>query len=145
MKSFLVKNKRPVLKWSQLPDGIMFKGDIPEGFKLAIVPSEGMIVIDVDNHDNSINGFNNIPLHIKHELDKTLNYATKSSGRHYWFYYTGSDVLLNSTSGLGIDIRTHKGYAIWYHNKPIELVMTEIKPTSIIINEWLSELFIRKK
>ena len=66
MKSFLVNNnKTPVLKWGSLQDNTFFEGEVPDGYKLAISPSEGIIILDVDvDLDKGKNGFYNIPVGI---------------------------------------------------------------------------------
>lgn len=140
MKSFLLREKTPVCKWGSLPDGIFFEGKIPEGYQLAISPSDNYIVVDVDNH-GKINGFDNIPNIIFTELLYTLNYKTKNNGKHYWLRYTGDKVLANKTSGLGIDLRTNKGYAVWYPDNDIRNCLHLIKNTSEGMNRWLEKLF----
>ena len=62
---------------------------------------------------------------------------------HCWFKYTGDKKLANKTSNKGIDLRTHKGYVVWWHNKPMEECLNDNKDTSNKLNEWLEELFIR--
>ena len=140
MKSFLVKGKIPIIKWGSLPDEIYYEGTVPEGFSLAVVPSEGYVVVDVDRHGD-IDGFDNVPDHILVELDYTFNYKTKNNGMHYWVKYTGSKPLGNKTSGLGIDLRTHKGYAIWYPGVDIRDYLSKMKDSSNTLNEWLEKLF----
>ena len=140
MKSFLVRGKKPIIKWGYLPDGTFFEGNVPEGYRLAICPSEGYIVVDVDRHGN-INGFDNIPEHLQGELDSTLSYATKNNGRHYWLKYTGGNYLANKTSGLGIDLRTNKGYVVWYPEGDVRSHMNEIIDTSLEMNNWVESLF----
>ena len=83
MKSFLVRGKKPLIKWGSLPDETYFEGVTPEGFSLAISPSEGYVVIDVDKHGDK-NGFDNIPWEIQKELSYTLSYMTKNDGQHFW-------------------------------------------------------------
>lgn len=140
MRSFLVKDKHPTIRWGMLPDGIMFEGKVPTGFGLAIVPGPEYIVIDVDRH-GKIDGFDNIPKYILAELEKTLNYSTKNNGKHYWLKYTGNEVLPNKTSGKGSDLRTDKGYVVWYNDKPFDEVESEIKETSDILNKWIEKSF----
>jgi hypothetical protein len=143
MKSFLLKEKKPIIKWGMLPDNIYFEGEIPAGFQLAVSPSDKYIVIDVDNHGD-IDGFSNIPMLVQAELNTSLNYATKNNGRHYWFVYTGNKPLGNKTSGLGIDLRTKKGYCVFYLPGDIRDYIHLIKETSLELNIWLESLFSYK-
>ena len=140
MKSFLLNGKRPIVKWGMLPDEIYFEGTVPEGFSLAVVPSEGYVVIDVDRHGN-IDGFDNVPDEILKELNCTFNYKTKNNGMHYWVKYTGKKPLGNKTSGKGIDLRTHKGYVVWYPKEDCRTCLHLIKDSSKTLNKWLEELF----
>jgi len=48
MKTFLLKEKVPIVKWGNIPDETYFEGDVPEGYSLAISPSNGFIIVDVD-------------------------------------------------------------------------------------------------
>lgn len=139
MKSFLLKQKTPILKWGMIPDNIFFEGDVPDGYSLAISPSDNYIIVDVDNH--KVNGFENIPEYIQEELNKTLNYPTKNNGRHYWLQYTGNEHLKNKSTKLGIDLRTKSGYVVWYLDKDIRAYQDKIKTTSTILNNWLEKLF----
>lgn len=131
------------MKWKNLPDGVMYKGKIPEGYNLGICPTPGYIIIDIDRHSEEKDGFDNIPLELMPELLSTLHYNTKNNGMHCWFKYTGDKKLANKTSNKGIDLRTHKGYVVWWHNKPMEECLNDIKETSNKLNKWLEELFIR--
>jgi hypothetical protein len=140
MKSFLLCNKSPIIKWGLLPDNTFFEGNLPEGFSLAVSPSEGTIIIDVDKHGD-INGFDNLPKDLLQELTQTLKYNTKNNGCHYWFNYTGNKFLANKTSGLGIDLRTNKGYVVWYPKEDVRGLLHTINPTSQKMNEWLEKLF----
>lgn len=142
MKTFLVRGKRPIIRWGSLPNEIYFEGTVPEGYKLAISPGkeDNYVIVDVDRHGD-IDGFKNVPIHLYNELDSTLNYDTKNYGKHYWFKYTGEKPLANKASGLGIDLRTNKGYVIWYHNKDIRECLDKINETSQEMNEWLEKLF----
>lgn len=126
-----------------LPENVFFEGNVPEGFALAVCPSENYIVVDVDRHGD-IDGFDNVPeWHIK-EFNKTLNYGTKNEGKHFWFKYTGDKPLANKASGLGIDLRTNKGYVVWYHDTDVRECLDQINDTSEFLNEWLEELFSYK-
>jgi hypothetical protein len=140
MKTFLLKNKKPIIKWGMLPNNTFFEGEIPDGYSLAVSPSGNYIVIDVDTHGD-INGFHNLPHLIQIELSESLNYPTKNNGRHYWMLYTGNKELANKTSGLGIDLRTNKGYVVYYPKNDIRDQLHLIKLTSIHMNKWLEKLF----
>lgn len=140
MKSFLVKGKKPIIKWGLLPDEIFFEGKTPEGYSLAVTPSKGYVVIDVDKHGD-IDGYDNIPHNIKFELAQTLKYTTKNDGIHFWVKYTGTKPLGNKTSGLGIDLRTHKGYVVWYPKEDVRDVLCLVKESSAELNLWLETLF----
>lgn len=145
MKSFLVINKKPLIKWTKLSKGKFYKGDIPKGYHLAVNPSGNYIIVDVDRH-GSKDGFRNIPSHLQEELDSTFSYGTKNNGRHYWFKYTGDYKLANKPSGLGIDLRTDKGYVVWYTEqlRPENLIESGlVKETSSEMNSWLKEIFGR--
>jgi len=153
MRSFLLKNNRPIVSWGMLEEGTLFKGDIPEGYDLAVNPHYPYIIIDVDKHQNKKNGFDIIPEHLKQELSNTLNYPTKNNGRHYWFYYTGNSDLPNKASGLGIDLRVwssdknNGGYVKWHprNTMRIEDVLWMAQPSSKKMNEWIDHLFFYKK
>jgi len=140
MKSFLVKGKKPIIKWGMLPDGIFYEGAVPEGYSLAVVPSEGTVIIDVDRH-GKIDGFENIPKHLELELSQTFNYPTKNDGRHYWFRYTGDKPLANKASNQGIDLRTHKGYVVYYPKDDVRNNMENVLDSSSELNLWLEKLF----
>jgi hypothetical protein len=141
MKSFLCKGKRPIIKWSLLPDETYFEGELPEGFNLAVMPSGNYIVVDVDRH-GTINGFDNLPSELSNELNNTLNYSTKGAGAHFWFKYTGKSPLGNKPSGKGIDLRVgYKGYVIWYPKYDIRDALDRINETSPEMNKWLQKLF----
>lgn len=140
MKTFLLKGKRPIIKWGMLPDETYFKGNVPEGYSLAVTPSEGYVVIDVDKHGDK-DGFDNIPDNILNELTTTLNYVTKNDGMHFWVKYSGDKPLGNKTSGLGIDLRTHKGYVVWYPKVDVRDCLDKVKSTSKELNKWLEKNF----
>jgi len=140
MKSFLVKNKVPIIKWTLIPDEIFYEGEAPLGYSIAVCPSKGTVIIDVDRH-GTIDGFDNIPGHLVRELTGTLNYPTKNNGRHYWFNYTGNIPLANKHSKYGIDLRTHKGYVVYYKEGDIRDHKDQIKETSPELNKWIEELF----
>ena len=140
MHSFLVKNKKPICKWTQIPHGIFYEGLIPKGYDLAVCPSEGTVILDIDRHGDK-NGFDYIPEHLKSELSNTLNYPTKNQGEHYWFKYTGDKILANTHSKYGIDLRTHKGYVVWYPKDNPRNYLHLIKESSTELNSWLEDLF----
>ena len=144
MRTFLLREKRPIICWGSIPEGIMYKGKVPEGYNLGISPSPGYLIIDIDNHEGKKNGFDIIPLEITQELLSTLHYKTKNNGMHVWIKYTGNKKLGNKTCGKGIDLRTNKGYVVWWHNKPIEDCLEEIKESSPKLNKFLEELFCYK-
>lgn len=145
MKSFLLVGKKPLIKWGSLPDETYFEGTVPEGYSLAVSPwgDKGYVVVDVDRH-GEIDGFDNIPKKIQIELNKSLSYPTKNNGRHYWVRYTGSRPLGNKTSGLGIDLRTNKGYVVWNHPKDVRECLHLINDSSKLLNDWLEKLFSYK-
>ena len=140
MKSFLLKGKRPIIRWGLLPDNVFFDGKVPEGFNLAVTPSENYIVLDIDRHGD-IDGMDNVPNKLKMEIFKTLNYETKNDGYHCWFWYTGNKPLANKASGQGIDLRTKKGYVVWYPSYDIRNSLDKINKKSPILNTWLEKLF----
>lgn len=146
MKSFLLKNKTPIIKWGMIPNNVYFEGKTPQGYNLAVCPCGlgNYIVLDVDVHSSSVNGFDNIPIHLLEELNNTFSYSTKNKGKHYWFKYTGNKQLMNKASGLSIDLRTEKGYVVWYPlDKDIREVveLNLISNTSKELNGWLERLF----
>ena len=143
MRSFLLKEKIPICKWGLVKDGTMYKGAIPDGYNLAIVPGPEYIIVDVDRHGQK-DGFKHIPPNILKELEKTFNYTTKNNGKHYWLKYSGNRPLGNKTSGKSSDLRTDKGYVAYWHNEPIENCLHRIKNTSEQLNNWLEESFSYK-
>lgn len=144
MKSFLCKGKQPICKWGSIPHGVFYEGEIPDGFSLAVCPSEGYIVIDIDVHGYK-NGFENIPEKLKLELSNTLHYPTKNKGMHFWFKYTGNKPLANKASKYSIDLRTSNGYVIWYPKyREVRESMKYVMKTSNELNDWLEELFSYK-
>jgi len=143
MKSFLLKEKKPLIKWAMLPHGVYFefKGKLPSSYSLAVCPSAHHIVVDVDRH-GKIDGFDNVPLHILEELQKSLNYPTKNNGRHFWLESTSKKELANKASGLGIDLRVgNKGYVVWYPEEDPRDCMELVKKSSVQMNDWLESLF----
>lgn len=139
MRSFLLKDKTPILKWGNIPEEIYFEGKVPEGYSLAVSPHTPYIILDVDNHGD-VCGETNIPTELFPELNSTLNYKTKS-GKHYWFKYSGEALLVNRASGLGLDLRTHKGYVKWYLPGDIRKYIHLVKDSSLELNVFLEKLF----
>lgn len=143
MRSFLLREKTPVAKWGLLPNGTMYQGVLPDGYNLAIVPGPEYIILDVDRHGDK-DGFKHIPSYILEELEETFNYRTKNNGKHYWLKYTGEMILGNKTSGFHSDLRTDKGYVVYWHTEPIEDCLCRIRRTSPELNKWLESLFCYK-
>lgn len=149
MKSFLLKNNHPTVKWSMVPDNCFYEGTVPEGFDLAICPSnEKQVILDVDVK-NGKDGYSNIPMLIMLELQETFNYKTKSGGAHYFLNYTGNKVLLNTSTKYGLDLRIGAntatknagGYVKYNGNIPVKNIEPLIKSTSTKLNAWLEKLF----
>jgi len=144
MKSFLCKNKKPIVCWTHLKENTFYVGEIPEGYSLGVCPGE-YVVLDIDRHDEK-NGFKHIPKHIQEELEFTLNYKTRNNGRHYWLKYTGDKSLVNRASSIGIDLRVgYKGYVIWYLPYSIGEMEYQIAETSPQLNKFLESLFYHAK
>ena len=140
MKTFLLKDKIPIIKWGRIADETYFEGNIPEGYSLAICPHKGYIVLDIDRH-GEIDGFKHLPQELLPEINKTFTYDTLNKGKHIWFKYTGTKELKNRSSKLGIDLRTEKGYVRWYMDKDIRSYIHLIQPTSPEMNNWIELLF----
>lgn len=141
MKTFLLKDKVPICKWGMIPNETYFEGEIPEGYSLAINPHHPYIIVDIDRHGD-IDGCENISNDLKAELFLThFHYETKNNGFHVWLKYSGDKHLMNKTSGLGIDLRTSKGYVKWYLDKDIRSYIHKIKESSFELNLWLESLF----
>jgi hypothetical protein len=147
MKSFLLKDNKPTIKFSLLPEEIYFEGEVPVGYALAVCPTGNYIILDVDNK-NGKNGFENIPEDIFNILSNTFNYKTKSGGAHYWLKYTGNKTLLNTSTKYGLDLRVGArhgnagGYVKYHHNVDIRQCIHLIKETSNELNQWLENLFL---
>lgn len=146
MKSFLLKDNKPIVKWGMLPDNTFFEGAIPEGYSLATCPSGNIVILDVDVKNNK-DGYSNIPHLIQMEIDGSFNYKTKSGGGHYWLEYTGNQLLKNTSTEYGLDLRIGAkgnnagGYVKYHHNIDIRKCVHLIKPTSEKLNKWLEKLF----
>ena len=149
MKSFLLKNNIPIVKWGLIPDNTFFQGIVPDGYDLAVCPSGSYVILDVDVKDGK-NGFNHIPEEDLKELNYSFHYNTKSGGAHYWLDYTGNKVLLNKSTSLGLDLRIGKnektgnngGYVKYRYNKDIRECTHLIKKTGKELNEFLEKLFM---
>jgi len=148
MKSFLLNSKtnKPTISWSMLKNNTFFEGEVPNGFSLAVCPSDNIIILDCDVK-NGKNAFNHIPIHILGELEKTFNYYTGSRGRHYFLHYTGEKTLLNRATKFGLDLRIGAkdgnagGYVRYQHSVDIRECVHLIKETSNSLNLWLESLF----
>lgn len=143
MRSFLLKDKMPILRWQNIPEEVYFEGPPPEGFHLAISPSAPYVVLDIDRNENK-NGFKYIPEDILEELSTTFYYNTQSGGRHYWLKYTGNKELRNRATLLGIDLRCNsKGYVKWHckEYKDIRECLHLVKETSLELNKFIENLF----
>lgn len=146
MKSFLLRNGTPIIKWGSLPNNVFYEGIVPEGFDLAVSPSDNYVILDIDVK-NGKNGFNHIPMHILAELNNSFNYKTKSGGAHYWLQYRGNKILINKSTEYGIDLRIGAkkgnagGYVKYHHNVDIRQCVSLIKDTSMELNMWLEQLF----
>lgn len=146
MKSFLLKNNKPIVPWGSLPDNVFFEGVVPEGYSLAVCPSGNIVILDVDNKNGKC-GFNHIPSDIYFEIRETFNYETKSKGAHYWIEYTGGKTLKNTSTEYGLDLRIGAkkgncgGYVKYHHSVDIRECVHLIKPSSENLNRWLEELF----
>lgn len=149
MKSFLLKNNTPTIKWSLIPNNTFFEGNIPEGYTLAVCPSENIVILDIDVK-NDKNGFEFIPLKILSELEETFHYSTKSGGAHYWIKYTSDKPLKNCSTKYGLDLRIGKnentnnngGYVKYVHTEDIRNCVHLIKESSIELNKFLESLFL---
>jgi hypothetical protein len=146
MKSFLLRDNHPTIRWSMLEDNVFYEGAIPEGYDLAVCPSGSLVVLDVDVK-NGKNGFEHIPKSILNELEKSFNYLTRSGGRHYWLNYLGNETLKNTSTEYGLDLRRGKvgqnngGYVKFVHTEDIRNCLHLINPTSKRLNLWLEGLF----
>jgi len=129
-----------------VPDNTFFEGVIPEGYALAVAPSDNYIVLDVDNKNNK-NGFEYISNNIWDELKQSFLYNTKSGGAHIWIDYTGNKVLMNTSTKYGLDLRIGAkgtnagGYVKYHHNIDIRHCIHLIKTSSLELNTWLESLF----
>lgn len=149
MKTFLLNNESmPVIKWSHVPENHFFEGPIPENYHLAVAPTWGTVILDVDFKKGK-NGYKHIPENIKKELDNTFNYKTKSGGAHYFIEYTGKKTLMNRATTIGLDLRIGKhpetglngGYVKWNYHKDVRECISLIKKSSVSLNSWLEKLF----
>jgi hypothetical protein len=164
MRTFLVNAdkssksyKKPSCNWGALKLDTYFEGNLPIGYNLAINPTPGIIIVDVDvDEKKNKNGFDNIDTRILLELELSYNYTTKRGGKHYYFFYSGNKELLNKASNQSIDLRvgptldsnskilSNGGYAIYYpanQGDDIRNHLNEIKETSPEMCKWLESLF----
>lgn len=151
MKSFLLKDNKPIVKWSMVPNNTFFEGELPgKDYNLAVCPTdEKMVIVDIDCKEGKGNGYDNIPSNIFKELIQSYNYKTKSGGMHVFLRYTGDKVLLNTTSKLSIDLRIGKnkitgnngGYVRWNGGVDPRTITHLINETSPDLNLWLESLF----
>lgn len=151
MKSFLLYKNTPTIKFSMLPDGVFFEGELPgKDYNLAVCPTnEKMVIVDIDCKEGKGNGYDNIPGNIFKELIQSYNYKTKSGGMHVFLHYTGNKILLNTTSKLSIDLRIGKnkvtgnngGYVRWNGGVDPRTIIHLINETSLDLNIWLETLF----
>ena len=151
MKTFLLKNNKPIIKWSLLPNNIFYEGSLPgPEYALAVSPTnEKMVVVDIDCKPGKENGYSNIPEDVFNEMLQSFHYKTKSGGMHVFLNYTGDKVLKNCATKLAIDLRigpnektkNSGGYVKYYHTKDIRECIHLIKPTTPLLNEFLEKLF----
>ena len=152
MKSFLLnKENKPLIRWGFIPSNRFFEGPIPENHYLAVAPTDNYIVVDIDVKKEK-NGWEHIPMIIASELNDSYNYLTRSGGSHVFLQYTGNQILKNTSTKYGIDLRISKcektgnngGYIRYYpaeHGDDIRNHIHEIKESSIEMNQWLEKLF----
>ncbi len=148
MKTFLLKDNKPIIQWSLLPDSTFYQGVTPVGYDLAVCPTPGYIIVDVDNKGDK-RGSKNIPDNLNKEFESTFNYKTQNKGFHYWFKYTGSYILSNTSTPSGIDLRVGSkennagGYVKWHLRDITHPSVAEklCNKTSTCLNEWLKSLF----
>lgn len=146
MKSFLLKQGKPQIRWGLLPDGVFFEGALPEGYDLALCPSDNYVILDVDVK-NGKDGFASIPMLVLQELDETFNYFTRSGGRHYFIEYTGDKTLINRATEYGLDLRVGRrgdnagGYVKYVHTEDIRDCISRIQKSSPNLNAFLEKLF----
>lgn len=148
MKSFLLKDNKPIIKWGMIPDETYFEGKLPgKEYALAVCPSDNIVILDVDVK-NGKNGYSNIPPNILGELIHTFWYETKSKGAHYWIEYTGNKILANKATKYGLDLRVGAtdysagGYVRYQHNVDIRECKHLIKKSSLELNAFLESLFV---
>lgn len=148
MKTFLINNKdgKPVIKWGDLPNNTFFEGNVPEGYSLAISPSENIVILDVDLK-NGKNGYSHIPKNIMKDLNNTFHYKTKSGGAHYYIKYTGHKPLINRATQYGLDLRIGAkkdncgGYVKYHHHQDIRKCLNLIKESGEDLNQFLQKYF----
>ena len=151
MKSFLLNfDNKPIIKWSMLPNGVFYEGEIPENFYLAVCPTnEKMVIVDIDCKPGKINGYDNIPKEILLSFMKSFWYHTKSGGMHVFLNYTGNETLKNCATKYGIDLRIGPnaktknagGYVRWNSDLHPRDCVSLIKNTTEQENKFLEQLF----
>jgi len=115
------------------------EGKLKKAIKKALNGEERIIV--------GKNGFFHIPLQISEEINKTFQYSTKSRGAHFWIKYTGKEILKNTSTKFGLDLRVGAkgnncgGYVKYNNNVDIRECEHLIKESSSVLNRWLENLF----
>lgn len=104
------QDKKPQGPWANVyvyPDEV--QRHIKWGGNIGVKTGNGLVVIDVDNHDGGSNGFDALD---KLGLPETRSVHTPSGGLH--LYYSCDTPIKNSTSKLapGIDVRGEGGYVV---------------------------------
>ena len=142
MRSFLLKDKQPIVKYSLIPDECYFEGEIPEGYNLGVAPSIPYIILDVDVREDK-NGFEHIPKDVMEELNDTFNYHTSRGGRHYWMNYTGNEKLMSRATKYGLDLRVPPNTYVKFPLKDVDIrdCIHLIKETGEVLNMWLKEMY----
>ena len=154
MKSFLLKNGTPIVKWGLIPNNTFYIGEIPEGYALAVCPSENIVILDVDEK-NGKSGHKHIPKYSKFKkfifklfkIQKTDILNELKNTFHYWVKYNGNKVLLNTSTKYGLDLRIGAktgncgGYVKYQHNVDIRECVHLIKESSNELNLFLEKLF----
>ena len=151
MKSFLLRNNYPTIKFSMLPDNCFYEGDLPgKDYDLAVCPTNHkQVILDIDCKPGKDIGYYNIPEDIYLELMQSFHYLTKSGGMHIFLNYSGNKLLKNCSTKYSLDLRigTCKetnnagGYVRYNGSIPANEIEPLIKSTSPKINEFLEKLF----
>ena len=88
------------------------------GFSLLTGDKSGIIVIDLDTHNEDSNGIDSFKkFNVEHDLDEqtiynTFTVKTPTGGKHLYYKYNGDDI--KSTSGIlpGVDVRANGGLIV---------------------------------